>query len=630
MALREPAPLEGPLEFARFLVTSLTFMRTIKRIDMIVDDTKVLEVRKDIKGQVAVTRPGLNNTSGMGMMKVLGVDATTMVITARVMKWLSATGVTPPPLPPPSVKPKSTGGLLASFFGRSAVTPPPPEPTASPAIPIDPTEVDVLSREIQIYQADIKVTVSAPFARELERATKKAPPSRMPASLVFSREDETTTAADGSAISETKRAAAVFAGLCPPLDGDKSAKVFIGQPTGQTTGIGGHLAARFIPTVERESIDLVDRHVSHWNKELLWVGGFLGRLIYELELVELQKQWLKTTTTDQAARTQILARGLHALRFFTFRPTTPSATVGAEMESAFFQCSKNNSTMPIVSTAGIMNVDKVRMPNEKLLEFIPDLPVVTPATVTDASRAVARFRERGLIREPTFDDVVTQLGLRPLVEKEMVACLAWWESIAKLDAYSTAVRNRLLDVAVLITDSSKVIPLNAVATYINPQGSSIPPDMPLPTDTIPYSVTKGLKGAQMSASFGWTELTLAHYVNFIVKPPMSNATGADPATDVRVSPVFAERVLGVLGRGWQSINAGQHAAIIQTLKEVPMIPTKAGFKKPAEAYFEKNLLFDDLPTITLPKTTAIKGGLEKMLLDIGVRRTVDLQLVFSR
>lgn len=89
MELREPAPLEAPLDFARFLVTSITFMRTIKRIDMVVDDTKVLEVRKDIKGTIGVSRPGLNASSTMGMMKVAAVNATTMVITARVMKWLS-------------------------------------------------------------------------------------------------------------------------------------------------------------------------------------------------------------------------------------------------------------------------------------------------------------------------------------------------------------------------------------------------------------------------------------------------------------------------------------------------------------------------------------------------------------
>lgn len=36
-----------------------------------------------------------------------------------------------------------------------------------------------------------------------------------------------------------------------------AARVFIGHATGQTTGLGGHMAARFIPTVERESIDLM-------------------------------------------------------------------------------------------------------------------------------------------------------------------------------------------------------------------------------------------------------------------------------------------------------------------------------------------------------------------------------------
>lgn len=89
MALRDPAPLEGPLEFARFLVTSLTFMRTIKKIDMMVDDTKVLEVRKDVTGQHKVSRSGLNTSSAMGMMRVQGVESTSMVITARVMQWLS-------------------------------------------------------------------------------------------------------------------------------------------------------------------------------------------------------------------------------------------------------------------------------------------------------------------------------------------------------------------------------------------------------------------------------------------------------------------------------------------------------------------------------------------------------------
>ena len=78
------------------------------------------------------------------------------------------------------------------------------------------------------------------------------------------KEDEKQQFATGS----------VFQGLRADLDGSGSARIFIvcryssfrgdlyidntqGHATGQTTGIGGHMAARFIPTVERESIDLV-------------------------------------------------------------------------------------------------------------------------------------------------------------------------------------------------------------------------------------------------------------------------------------------------------------------------------------------------------------------------------------
>ncbi|EIW70337.1 hypothetical protein TREMEDRAFT_29286 [Tremella mesenterica DSM 1558] len=634
MALREPTLLEGPLDLARFLVTSLTFMRTIRKINMLVDDIKVFEVEKSVKGQNRVTRKGLKEISPGSMMTVQSVDATGMIITARVMKWLSATGFVPPPLPPPiptySKPTKAFASIFSStFFNRSSPAPTPaPEPTPPPP-PENLTEITELRREIQVYQAEIKVTVSPTFAKELERATKKPAPARMPASLVFSRGDEEPTVTGDIAIK--KDAAGIFAGLCPPLDGEKGARVFIGQATAQTTGIGGHLAARFIPTVERESIDLVDKHVSHWNRELLSIGGYLSRLIYEVEMVELQQLWSTTSVSDPDTRNQLLKRGLHALKFFTFKPTTPSSVVGQTMESAFFSCSTDKATFPIISTAGILPSSLVRMPDPELLQFLPDLPVLTPAALEEASRQIARLRERGMIRETTFEDVIKQLGLRPLTEKEMVACLQWWQTMAGADGYNTTnVRARLLDAAVLVQDDGKVLPLSIIETFVKPQSSSIPTDMPLPTHTIPYNITKDLKGNLIYPVFGWTELTMLQYITFLIKPPMSAASQASPDTDLRVSPAFAERVLSMLGRSWLSISANQQSAIALELKEVPCIPTKAGFKKPHEAYFEKNLLFDDLPTIALPKNTTIKGGLEKMLLGIGVRKTVDLQLVFSR
>jgi hypothetical protein len=46
------------------------------------------------------------------------------------------------------------------------------------------------------------------------------------------------------------------------------------------------MEARFIPTVERESIDFADRYVGKWNKELLVMGGLLCRVEYDDEMDE--------------------------------------------------------------------------------------------------------------------------------------------------------------------------------------------------------------------------------------------------------------------------------------------------------------------------------------------------------
>jgi len=640
MDLREPSTLEGPLDLARFFVTSLTFMRTMKKIDMLVDDVRVLRISKAVHQKTRVSKRGMKTSSANGMMSVTGVHATGMTITAEVMQWLAgtslhelevlmiATGFVPPPMPTPAAIINEGSKRFASFFTSSLFnrSAPAPAPTPPPApVPIeDPMTITKATREIHTYQAEIKVTVSPAFGRELERATKKPPPKTMPASLVYSRKEENAVVENAS--SESKNLGDVFAGLCPPLDGEKSAKLFIGQATSQTTGIGGHFAARFIPTVERESIDLVDKHVSHWNKELLWVGGYLSRLIYELEMKEIQDQW----SADKSTHERLSSRALHALRFFTFKISTPSSVVAQEMEAAFFNCVTDNRQFPILCNMGIKPVDEVKLPEKELQKFLPELPTITPETMETATRSIGRLQERGLLRRVQFDNVITQLGKRPLEEKEMTDCLQWWQSVAGHDGYTSAVRARLIDAAILLQDNGKVVPLSIIETFVKPQSSSIPTDMPLPPSTLPYSVTKDLKGAQIYQIFGWTELSVLQYITFLVNPPMSNHTGANPDTDLRTSPVFAEKVLAMLGRAWLSITANQQTAIALELKDVECIPTKAGFKRPGESYFEKNLLFDDLPTIALPKTTAIKGGMEKMLLGIGVRKTVDLQLVFSR
>lgn len=89
MNLRDPSVLEGPLDLARFLVTSLSFTRSIRQVDMVMDDIPVLEVTKSVQGKERVSVRGMVDTSTKGMMKVKSVDATGMVITAKVTQWLA-------------------------------------------------------------------------------------------------------------------------------------------------------------------------------------------------------------------------------------------------------------------------------------------------------------------------------------------------------------------------------------------------------------------------------------------------------------------------------------------------------------------------------------------------------------
>ena len=60
-------------------------------------------------------------------------------------------------------------------------------------------------------------------------------------------------------------------------------------------------------------------------------------------------------------------------------------------------------------------------------------------------------------------------------------------------------------------------------------------------------------------------------------------------------------------------------AIVERLTPLACIPTRAGMKRPADAYFSSVSLFSDLPVVAFP-TMPVRGHAEKMLEALGVRR----------
>ncbi|CAG8841080.1 2793_t:CDS:2, partial [Racocetra persica] len=84
--------------------------------------------------------------------------------------------------------------------------------------------------------------------------------------------------------------------------------------------------------------------------------------------------------------------------------------------------------------------------------------------------------------------------------------------------------------------------------------------------------------------------------------------------------------LGIIARSFQKCSSNDQNMIKQFLIEKKCIPTKHGLKIPDDAYFPNVDLFPDLPIINFQNVKVV----EKLLQKLGVRKHVELQLIFDR
>ncbi|KAH7101868.1 hypothetical protein BKA62DRAFT_829923 [Auriculariales sp. MPI-PUGE-AT-0066] len=639
MPLRESSPMPNAFDFTRFLVTSLTFMRTLSEVSIWFDDVRLSIVTKATGPEKALGLPrGLRARSGTGAMTVSKVTSRALHIKAEVLRWVYSAGSEKPKQEkaPQPTRESFFSSIFSGLSSSQLFTPPrTPQPTEPPKTAAQINEELMGSVDssvlLAVYSAHANVKLDPKLAVELQRSTKKNAPSQVRVDLIYTGKDEY----DESVAEEEKQklATGIFKGLRADLDGSGTTKVFIGHSTGQTTGLGGHLSARFIPTVERESIDLQDRNVAVWNRELLYVGGYLARAAYELEMSQLRELWDGVSVTGDSSKAESQAwlqkRATHALRFFTFHPSHPSLVVSELLELGFFGCAEQR-TFPMLSTKGILDANRVRMPNPDF-SFLETLPVVHPDIVSGAPQMVTALRRRGFLADIQFKDVLDELRARPLTEKQMVECLKWRARLNTdgLRAHEATLRREFLDACIFVPDGEpdKLVALSSVKTFISPQAASrIIVDGPLPRHTLPFSVSRQVPAEQLNSMLGWTELSVVEWLSYVVAPDKPHAV----EFDIAVSAVWAERVLQCLARDLPTLSQTDKTDVVARLAGVTCIPTKAGMVTPDKAYFMSVNLFQDLPIVALPKTPAVRGNLEKLLTLLGVRRHVDLQLVFTR
>ncbi|KAI6101844.1 hypothetical protein F5141DRAFT_272169 [Pisolithus sp. B1] len=578
MPLREAAPMPPVSEFMQFLASSITFMVQLKDVTVFFDDCRVGQISKSLgQPQVTPIPIELERSSPEKNMIVKSVQQHPVTIEAQVI------------LPP------------------------------CDSMRMHETKVDLV-----VFTAEVDVSVSEKLSRELNRCMQKDPPSCLKYSLIYTGKDEY----DQSCINEQKHPpefSSPFRGLRADLEGAAHTRVFIGHATAQTTGFGGHMASCFFPTVERECIDLVN--VAIWNRELLYVGGFLCRVVYELELSEIQKLWEKAAAGKPQSPKLHDQRFLHLLKFFTFHHSTPSAKVVELLAHSFYGC----STLPlrVLSSVGVRGTPDVRAFNPVLVEFLKFVPMLSEDVTQNCALFVAKLPDQHKIRTITPSDVLGDLRRHALDVEELAACLRWWITPGRDDLSSRAVD--LLDV-VTLRGTGGTIRLASITYFIDPKvlGLYIPPNGPLPLSLIPLGISRHFSYEEL-AGFGWKEFTVTSWLQHISHPDVMSG---DEKYDFTRSVDWAHHVLSALCGVWPKISEDLRSESREVLGNKSCIPTSRGLCHPERSYLPvaDSALFHrlDLPMVSLQPSVKVDKDVEEFFLFIGVRKDPPVQLLLNR
>ncbi|KAF9732174.1 hypothetical protein PMIN02_000293 [Paraphaeosphaeria minitans] len=613
-----PAKVPNLPTLCQFLATSLTFVG-LQSLELHVDNHKVASFTKKTSppADLAVPR-GLKTETDGGFMRVAKVSQQHSQIDAEWSNVI-ASAQNPPKRAAEMVQAevRNAGTALKSFFSKfSAPTPKASKPALTAKAPdtfsSDANDIAGESTGViflQVCTVEVDTRVAKGFAAEIERATKKPPPRKTRIALLTSPYQDPTIPLSTGTGNTADLAEKLFSEVLPT----KTGRIFIGFPTAQTTGFLAHVSApSLIPTVERENVDLNARYISQWNIELLRVAGLACRILYSSDMADIQKRY------GQEPMDNLIQRAIYVFQQFTSNASHPSTVLGEKIEEAFWSCSKERS-IEMLSSKGVMASKLVRMPAETL-SFLGEVPMVPQDLATKTYTFMAALHQRGFISELTMADIREGLESRALTEDELAEFLKW--SGAKLESNEidkNGIRS-LFEITVANIDTSpdeksgKILALGDVSTYVNT--ARISPTLPVPVDTIPFEFSKYIPTKQLQM-FGWLELSMVRWLRHMTAVPQLQ--------EFQSSEKMATQVLSLTAKCWDQLDGSSKEAVVHILSPLTIMPTKTGMQKPEASYFPTVKLFDDLPTVK-----AFPGSKEKFLAALGVRKTVELSVVFDR
>ncbi|KAK8169664.1 hypothetical protein IWX90DRAFT_400529 [Phyllosticta citrichinensis] len=619
-----PSGIPDLFELSKFLTTSLTFL-ALESIELHVDSFKILELTKTISTAVAAAIPShITTTSQNGIMKIRQVTHQTANIRAdwsNAVAWdksepTQETAVQEPPPSIPSIK-----GFFAKFNIGTASKREQEQRAAREMAAAKQRAIaeDVAGRSqatisLNINSVNIATKVPTTLSRELLRATKKPPPQQTSLSILTTPHTHLEHLLSNAEGLTVDRAADLFASALPMKHG----RIFIGFPTGQTTGYQCHIfAPSLIPTVERESIDLSNRHVSIWNESMLEIAGVACRMAFDKGMSTVKEKMDEVLKAEgikkptDAHVTKTIPDTVHVLAQWTAKEATPSALVGKCVEEGFWKASNRAE---IMSTLGVLPCQEVRVSVMKL-NFLRDLAMIPEEVIEQSWAFIEKLANRRIIQYLTVEDIVQRLENKPLDEEEMREFLKFTARMSNSEAIDASDLKKLFNAAVLSTEQS-IIALGSISYYLVP--SKYPPELPYPITVMPLRYTKDFSRAELEG-FGWNELPIEEWVRFLLD--FNQRTGPKAITK---DSEFATQILKVISKQWDQMRTNQRNEVITMLQPHAVMPTKNGMQKPQQTYHPNVKIFEDLPNLIVP-------GLKPRFLEaLGLRQTIDLEYVFTR
>lgn len=253
------------------LSSCLGFTSNLRTVSLFFDSHLLFRITKTLAPSRPIPlKPQLASSSPLKILRLKSVEEAPFQLRSEVSHWMLRYAVKPkaPVAQLAASAATSTTNfaskMLAAFSSRSshsssstsasASPAPSPAPSKPATNPFDHLTVTLFLRTVA---ATLSVSPSTHFSAEMVRATKKALPKTTVYSLIWTGKDEFDASHKSMVEDDGEEAEArrVFSGLLSS-DLSRQGRVAVGFLTFQTTGCAASVGARFISTVERESLGL--------------------------------------------------------------------------------------------------------------------------------------------------------------------------------------------------------------------------------------------------------------------------------------------------------------------------------------------------------------------------------------